>query len=89
MATVLLLLYRYILMNEKELDMDKRNIVGLSNLGFAVVEVDSNVVVSLYKNAGDAELSAANFNEDWATEDKDGPVFEAVELLDKVAYKRY
>lgn len=69
--------------------MDKRNVVGVSNLQFAVVEVESNVVVSLYKDAGDAELAAVNFNEDWATEDKNGPVFEAVELLDEVGYKRY
>lgn len=69
--------------------MDKRNVRGVSDLQFAVVEVESNVVVSLYKDAGDAEMAAANFNEDWATEDKNGPVFEAVELLDKVGYKRY
>jgi len=68
--------------------MEKRNVVGLESFRFAVVNAENNNVVSLHKSAKEAEWQAESENEYFA-QNAIKAKFEAVEILDKIGYKRY
>lgn len=58
--------------------MEKRNVAGIRALKFAVVEKESNVVISVHSRANDANgyLAIVNQNQE----------FEVVELQDGISY---